>query len=163
MGGQPRHLRDERNLTMRGKRRADGRVKDAFGAWFHVSEYRGTRHGFDVILGWPSGKRRGTGGAGRPGVILTPALVRHLERFRMNPGKADLPLGWSAIQRIREKLGHHIRRDIRRWWEKRRKDLASLSGFKFAGEARQESPGRPPHDPHADWLPAQAKVVVDRA
>jgi len=111
---------------------ATGRTRDAFGAWWDISEFRGTSHGFDVILGWPSGKRRGTGGCGRPRVVLTKPLVEHLERFRMNPGKADLPLGWSAIRRIREKLDHHIRKDIRRWWESRGKDLAALSGFKFA-------------------------------
>jgi hypothetical protein len=43
-------------------------------------------------------------------------------------------LGWSAIRRIREKLDHHIRKDIRRWWESRGKDLAALSGFKFAAK-----------------------------
>ena len=61
-----------------------GRIKDAFGVWFDISEFRGTRHGFDVILGWPSGKRRGTGGAGRPGVILTRDVARYLVQFRIN-------------------------------------------------------------------------------
>jgi hypothetical protein len=96
--------------TIAKTRGATGHIKDAFGDRWDISEFRGTDHGFDIVLGWPSGKRRGTGGAGRPGVILTPALVRYPERFRMNPGKADLPLGWSAIRRIREKLGHHIRK-----------------------------------------------------
>jgi len=115
-------------------RNATGRIRDAFGDRWDISEFRGTKHGFDIVLGWPSGKRRGMGGCGRPGVVLTKPLVEHLERFRMNPGKADLPLGWSAIRRIREKLDHHIRKDIRRWWESRAKDLAALSGFKFAAK-----------------------------
>jgi hypothetical protein len=33
------------------KRAKSDRIKDAFGHWFDVSSFRGTRHGFDVVLG----------------------------------------------------------------------------------------------------------------
>jgi hypothetical protein len=34
-------------------RRVRGRIQDVFGVWFDISEFRGTRHGFDVVLGCP--------------------------------------------------------------------------------------------------------------
>ena len=46
-----------------------GRIKDAFGVWFDISEFRGTSYGFDVILEWPSGESRGKGGCERPDVF----------------------------------------------------------------------------------------------
>jgi hypothetical protein len=107
-------------------------VKDVFGARWDVSEFRGTKHGFDIVLGWPSGEKRGTGGAGRPGVVLTKPLVNHMERFRLNPTRIELPLAPCTLVKLRKHLGHHIRHDTRRWWEERRKDLATLSGSKFA-------------------------------
>jgi hypothetical protein len=107
-------------------------VKDVFGNRWDVSEFRGTKHGFDLVLGWPSGKKRGTGGAGRPGVVLTKPLVNHMERFRLKPTRIDVPLAPCTVVKLRKQLGHHIRNDTRMWWEERRTDLADLSGFKFA-------------------------------
>jgi hypothetical protein len=109
-----------------------GRIKDAFGVWSDISEFRGTRHGFDVILGWPSGKRRGTGGAGRPRVILTPALVRYVERFRMNMKGIDLPISPKVIVRLRGLLGHHKWNEMRRWWEDHKRDLKTLTYVEFS-------------------------------
>jgi hypothetical protein len=114
------------------KRQTPDRVKVVDGTWVEVAEYRGTDHGFDVILGWPEGKKKGRAGGGRSQVILTVPLARYLEMFRMKPGRMDLSLGCSAIRKLRERLGHHIREDIRRWWEERRDDLAHLSGYAFA-------------------------------
>jgi hypothetical protein len=71
---------------------ATGHIRDAFGQWWEVSELRGTVHGFDIVLGWPRGNRRGTGGAGRPDGILTPALGRYQERFRTNMKGIGLPI-----------------------------------------------------------------------
>jgi hypothetical protein len=53
----------------------------------------------------------------RSQVILAVPLARYLEEFRMKPGRMDLPFGCSTIRRLRERRGHHIRQDIRRWWE----------------------------------------------
>jgi hypothetical protein len=107
------------------------RLKDAFGQWCEVGEYRGTPHGFDLILGWPEGRKKGRAG-GRSQVILTKPLARYLTRFRMRPWEIDLPIAPKTLGRLRRELGHHIRRDIRRWWEDRREDLATLSRVQFA-------------------------------
>src|SRR6516162_2247604 len=104
-------------------RRATGFVRDAFDNRWDISEFRGTKHGFDIVLGWPSGKPRGMGGAGRPGVILTPALVRYLERFRTNMKGIDLPISPKVIVQLRGLLGHHKWREMQQWWEDRHADL----------------------------------------
>jgi hypothetical protein len=114
------------------KRAKSGRIKDAFGHWFDVSSFRGTRHGFDVVLGWPSGKKRGPGGAGRPGVIFTKPLVLYLEQFRTNMKGIDLPISSVTIVRLRQRLGHHAWREMQRWWEDRNTDLKALSYTEFA-------------------------------
>jgi hypothetical protein len=36
------------------RRRKSRWVKDAFGEWCEISEFWGTKHGFDLILGWPA-------------------------------------------------------------------------------------------------------------
>jgi len=86
----------------------------------------------DIVLGWPRGKRRGTGGAGRPGVILTPALVRYLERFRTNMKGIDLPISPKVIVRLRGLLGHHKWREMQQWWEDRNADLKTLTYVEFS-------------------------------
>jgi hypothetical protein len=107
------------------------RVRDVFGRWFEVSEIRTTRHSFDVYLGRAEDrvKRRGIG---RTGVILTKPLAKYLTRLRMRPWEIDLPICVSAVKNLRKRLGFHIRRDIRRWWEDRREDLVKLSRVEFA-------------------------------
>ena len=112
--------------------RQEGRTWDVYGIWFDISERCGTRHGFDVILGWPSGERRGTGGCGRPGVILTRDLVRYLERFRTNMKGIDLPISSKVIVRLRGLLGHDTWKEVKRWWEDRRANLKVLSYAEFA-------------------------------
>jgi len=67
-------------------------------------------------------------------VVLTAPLVRYFEEFRMQPGKAHLPIDRKVIRRLRKMLGHHIRRDTRTWWEERKDDLARLSGAEFAAK-----------------------------
>ena len=41
-----------------------------------IRERRPTKHGWSVLLGWPSGYPRGRGGIGGPSAILTQPLVR---------------------------------------------------------------------------------------
>ena len=113
-------------------RRAPGFVRDVFDNRWDISEFRGTKHGFDIVLGWPSGKPRGMGGAGRPGVILTPPLVRYLERFRTNMKGIDLPISPKVIERLRGLLGHDTWKEVKRWWEDRRANLKVLSYAEFA-------------------------------
>ena len=93
-------------------RRATGFVKDAFRDRWDISEFRGTKHGFDIVLRWPSGKRRGTGGEG--------LAVRYLERFRTNVKGIDLPISPKLIVRLRGLSGspqcQSEPRAIARYW-----------------------------------------------
>jgi len=45
-----------------------------------------------------------------------------------------LPIGPSSISKLRAQLGFHIEKDIRHWWELRKKDLATLSEADFAAK-----------------------------
>jgi hypothetical protein len=107
------------------------RVKDVFDQWCEVSEIRTTRHSFDVYLGRAEDRLK-RWGIGRTGVILTKPLAKYLTRFRMQPWEMDLPIALCTLNKLRKRLGFHIRRDIRRWWEDRREDLTKLSRMAFA-------------------------------
>jgi hypothetical protein len=107
------------------------RVKDVFGRWFKVSEIRTTRHSFDVYLGRAEDRVK-RWGIGRTGVILAKPLARYLTRLRMRPWDIDLPISTCTLNKLRKRLGFHIRRDIRHWWEDRREQLATLSRVEFA-------------------------------
>ena len=107
------------------------RIKDTFGQWCEVSEIRTTRHSFDIYLGRAENRLK-RWGIGRTGVILTKPLARCLMRFRMRPWEMDLPISLCTLNKLRKRLGFHIRRDIRRWWEDRREDLVKLSRVEFA-------------------------------
>jgi len=106
---------------------------DVFGDRWDVREYRDTRYGFPVALGWPHGQPRGAGGIGAPRVILTRPLARFLEEHRQKPGKLrDLPFSRTTLKRLRKLLGHHWYRDRAQWWEERIEDLSTLTLEEFA-------------------------------
>lgn len=111
-------------------------VTDYCGDAWDVTEARSTPHGFDVLLGYPSGLPRGRGGTGGKRVILTPELAQHLERFRERPSLSGLPVGFGVIKRLRKLLGHHRYLDRRAWWEERVDDLADLTLEAFAERHR---------------------------
>lgn len=67
-----------------------------------------------------------------PRVIVTPALLRHLERHRQRPAALALPIGHTAITRLRRLLGHHRQMDAAAWWDERADDLADLTIEAFA-------------------------------
>jgi hypothetical protein len=92
-----------------------GTAQDIFGRLFDVRESRPTRHGFNVLLGWPVTARRGPGGGG-PQVIITKPLAEYLEKMRLAPVGIDLPIGRGAVKRLRFILGHHWFRDNTAWW-----------------------------------------------
>ncbi len=106
-------------------------ITDAFGDEWDVREYRPTQHGFDVTLGWPSGMPRGRGGTGGPKVVVTEDLRAHLESLRLQPAALRLPIGATAIKRLRRLLGHHHQIDRAAWWEDRVEDLADLTVAQF--------------------------------
>ncbi|TWD58116.1 hypothetical protein FB480_101871 [Agrobacterium vitis] len=109
-----------------------GSIKDAWGDEWDVREYRPTAHGFDIALGWPADMPRGKAGSGGIRVILTPALKGHLDTYRQNPGKLQLPIGRTSIKRLRTLLGHHWQIDRAGWWDERVDDLSDLTLDQFA-------------------------------
>ncbi|MBU0602723.1 MAG: hypothetical protein KKD25_10035 [Gammaproteobacteria bacterium] len=110
-------------------RRAEiiGRAADWSGVEWDVRERRPSRHGFDVMIGWPHGEPRGQGGRG-VAVILTVELARYLIDTR--PREIDLPIGLTAAKRLRRVLGVSWSWDD--WWQARSGDLLSMTLEAFA-------------------------------
>jgi hypothetical protein len=92
-----------------------GTIKDIHGQLFDVRESRPTKHGFDILLGWPTVRPRGQGMGGQQ-VIATEPLVEYLEKMRLSPGDIDLPVGQGAVKRLRALLKHNWREDNAAWW-----------------------------------------------
>lgn len=103
------------------------RVRDAWGDAWTVREARATAHGFDLLLGRPVASPRG-----QACVIMTKPLQAYLEAQRDTPAAIALPLGNTAIKRLRALLGHHWRIDRAAWWHRRAADLADLTIEAFA-------------------------------
>lgn len=112
---------------MARRARIIGRVLDVHGRAWDVREYRPTAHGFGIAVGWPQGEPRGRGGRG-VAVVPTQALVEYLTATRLK-NTADLPIGTTAIKRLRRELG--IRWDWDAWWAGRRDDLLGLTLERF--------------------------------
>lgn len=125
-----------------------GHIEDVWGDPWAVREARPTDLGFDLQLGWPALAPRGKSGAGGPRVIITPALARHMEQIRQAPGAHRLPIGNTAVKRIRRLLGHHRHMDRAKWWEERADDLADLTIAEFAAR-HNVSTGAIVHARHA--------------
>lgn len=112
---------------MAGRARDEGRVRDTWGDLWAVREARATQHGFDLLLGRPLAIPRG-----QACVIMTEPLRDYLEAQRDTPGSIALPLGNTAIKRLRRLLGHHWQIDRAAWWHRRSADLADLTIEAFA-------------------------------
>jgi hypothetical protein len=84
------------------------RVNDFAGVVWEVRESRPTPHGFELLIGWPQGEPRGKGGRG-VAVILTPQLASYLTGRRLCD--ADLPIGTTAIKRLRRIVGVALQRE----------------------------------------------------
>lgn len=107
-------------------------AQDAFGDPWDIREERPTRHGWPLLMGWPHGIPRGPGGAGGPRAILTAPAVAYLESRRLRPAGIDLPLGRTAVKRLRRVLGHCWQADTAAWYKARVADLATLTLPEFA-------------------------------
>lgn len=128
-------------------------ITDAFGGEWDVRERRPTAHGFDIALGWPSDQLRGRGQAGGPRVILTEDLVIYLAAHRDRPKDIRLPIGRTALKRLRRILGHHWQIDRAAWWESRTDDLSDLTIEQFCAR-HQVSAGAVVNARHALFGPA---------
>jgi hypothetical protein len=109
-----------------------GSVQDLDGAPWDVREIRPTAHGFDLYIGWPAGQRGP--GHGGPRAIPTRELYEYWDARRLERDGSiyDLPLGHSAIKRLRALLGLNLYRESEQWWLDRLDDLLALTGAEFA-------------------------------
>lgn len=110
-----------------------GQATDHWGGGYDVRERRSCA-ACDVLIGWPAGHRgKGCGG---PRVIVTDALAAYCDRHRHRGGvKAmigELPIGASAIKRVRRLLGHDVYADAANWWMQHADDLQVLTTDEFA-------------------------------
>lgn len=103
-----------------------GQAVDVYGRSWDIRERRPTRHGFDVLIGWPEGEPRGKGGRG-VAVVPTQALIEYLRKTRLRD--VDLPIGRTAVKRLRAEAD--IRWDWYAWWAARADDLRSMTLEQF--------------------------------
>lgn len=95
-----------------------GHATDVWGRAWDVREERPTLHGWTVKLGWPADVQRGKG-CGSPRIVITPELAAYLGTLRLTPTSALLPIGRTAIKRVRKALGHNWYADNAAWWAER--------------------------------------------
>lgn len=131
---------------------------DAWGDAWDVREARPTRHGFDVLLGWPAGAPRGKGGSGGPKVVVTAELARYIDALRGTRRPLELPIGVTTIKRLRRLLGHNSHVDRAAWWEQRANDLGDLTIEAFA-----KRHGCPSGRPRRRAAPSWASLSVPQA
>jgi len=81
---------------------------DIWGDTWDVAERRpAPAYGLEVVLGWPAGMPRGAGRAGGKRVVITPELGALLTAHRTSPGDLVLPIGMTALKRLRRLMGHN--------------------------------------------------------
>jgi hypothetical protein len=107
-----------------------GQVEDVFGAAWDVREARPTPHGFAVLLGWPLSAPRGQGGGG-PRVIPTAHLADYLCAHRQRPARVALPIGRTAVKRLRKLLDHDWLLDNDQWWHDHSAELLASTLAEF--------------------------------
>lgn len=103
-----------------------GQVKDYKDQLWNVGEERPTEHGWSLLLGWPALDTYGHGqrGGGRR-IIVTKELVAYLDKMRMTPGKAKLPICADAVSTLRQRLGMSWRKERKEWWKQVECELCS--------------------------------------
>jgi hypothetical protein len=114
-----------------------GHTRDVFGQAWDVREERPTAHGFPLRFGWPcldDGEPQRGKGYGGPRLIPTRALYRYWWRLGMRRDGSiyDLPVGKTAIKRLRRMLGLNMYDLHRHWWMERIAELHDLSCTAFA-------------------------------
>ena len=102
-------------------------IVDIDGSLWEVREARATKHGFDLLFGFPANSRISRKFVGPKRLIASPSLVAYWEINRTNEGASyDLPAGRSTIKRIRKRLRFDLFRDRRNLWKQRIADLTTL-------------------------------------
>ncbi len=106
-------------------------VRDHYDDQWSVYEERHTEHGWPLLLGRPhTGESLNRVGGNR--VILMTDLVEYLIGIRYERGAVNLPVGGTALWRIRRLLGINIYDDMREWWEEHADELSSMTEAVFA-------------------------------
>ena len=112
---------------------------DVLGQTWNVTESRPTEHGWNLLAGYPVVNGAPVKGVkGPPRTILTQELCAYLEEFRMKRGKVRLPLGSTAICKLRRKLGMNYWNDCKEWWKET--ENANESGL---SSSRSDTPLKP--------------------
>lgn len=117
-------------------------VEDFCGDEYEVKRFAETKFGWTIAVGWPANRKRGRGGAGGAGVILTQELVDRMEEVKQNlrpMSTVDLPLTRHQIKRLRRLLGHDRKSDRREWWIDHSKELHEIPHTEF-GRKYEVSP-----------------------
>jgi len=144
---------------MKRKVKILGRVRDVVGRRWEVREKRETKHGFDLLFGWPL-PRRESYRTGHTHLIATKPLVAFWQANQTTRGEIfDLPAGRTTLKRMRRRLGFHYYDDLSEFWWERAEDLQTLSAREFAlrhkvdlpvvFETRRKLLGKVARDP--DW------------
>jgi hypothetical protein len=110
-------------------------IFDIDGSLWEVREARATKHGFDLLFGFPANShlQRVSAFCGPNRLIATPALVAYWEANRTNEGAVyDLPAGRTTLKRVRSRLRLNFWQDRRDLWKKRSADLQTLPIREFA-------------------------------
>lgn len=108
------------------------------GAAWSVRETRASGHGWTIYLGRPYPPVRRQGGHGGTRVILTAELRDYLRAHL--PKDYALPIGRTAIKRLRRALGLHAPAERYAWWLDRIDDLGALTAAEFV--AKHPAPAR---------------------
>ncbi len=110
-----------------------GHVRDVEGGSWDVYEIRDTKHGFDLLFGFPEERGRRMNW-GPPRLIATAELVAYWETVvpRHDNVIFDLPAGRTTMKRVRRRLGFHYDRDKVKFFEARKDDLLSLTAREFS-------------------------------
>ena len=106
-------------------------VEDVDGALWNVHDARATKHGFDLLFGFPVSRIESSG---LPRLIATKALRDYWEanRIKHNGTLFDLPAGRTTLKRARQRLGFNVPQDAARFWQLRLHDLRKLGTREFS-------------------------------
>ncbi len=109
-------------------------VQDHEGTFYDVFDSRPTKHGFNLLFGFPARwHRRIFTKFGKPGLIHTAELIAFWEKHRAALNiNFDLPAGNTTLTRARSKLGFNQVEEYKTQWVERIPELKSLPTAEIA-------------------------------